>query len=113
MVGSGDAVRLDAFLAARLDLSRSRIAALIADGYVTLNGLPARKRDIPSPGDRIEMRLPAAEPSQLIPEEIPLNIVYQDADLLVVNKPAGLVVHPAPGNRSGTLVHALLHAVGD
>ncbi|MBA2572458.1 MAG: RluA family pseudouridine synthase, partial [Gemmatimonadetes bacterium] len=113
IVGSGDAVRLDAFLAARLDLSRSRIAALIADGYVTLNGLLARKRDIPSPGDRIEIRLPAAEPSQLVPEEIPLDIVYQDADLLVVNKPAGLVVHPAPGNRSGTLVHALLHAVGD
>jgi len=80
---------------------------------VTLNGLPARKRDVPSPGDRIEIRLPAAEPSQLVPEKIPLDIVYQDADLLVVNKPAGLVVHPAPGNRSGTLVHALLHAVGD
>ncbi len=113
VVEPGEGGRLDAFLAAQLDLSRSRIAVLIADGHVTVNGLRARKRDLPRPGDRIQIKLPPAEPSQLVPEAIPLDIVHQDADLLVVNKPAGLVVHPAPGNRSGTLVNALLHAVGD
>lgn len=113
IVEPGEGGRLDAYLAARLDLSRSRIAALIAEGHVTLNGVPARKRDLPRPGDRIRIALPPAEPSVLVPEPIPLDIVYQDTDLLVVDKPAGLVVHPAPGNRSGTLVHALLHAIGD
>lgn len=113
VVEPGEEGRLDAFLAAQLDLSRSRIAALIGDGHVTVNGLPARKRDLPRPGDRIQIKLPPPEPSHLVPEAIPLDIVHQDADILVVNKPAGLVVHPAPGNRSGTLVHALLHAVGD
>jgi 23S rRNA pseudouridine1911/1915/1917 synthase len=111
--GAAPGERLDAWLAERLELSRSRVAQLIEDGRVLLNGTVPKKRQRPSPGDRIELRLPAPEPSGVEAEEIPLDILYQDADLLVLNKPPGLVVHPAPGHRSGTLVNALLHAVGD
>ncbi|HEX2079587.1 MAG TPA: RluA family pseudouridine synthase [Longimicrobium sp.] len=105
--------RLDTWLAARLDVSRSRAAQLIEDGRVTVNGAVPRKRDRPAPGDRIEVRIPPPERSPLTPEAIPLTIVHQDEDLLVIDKPPGLVVHPAPGNPTGTLVNALLHAVGD
>ncbi|HEX2091451.1 MAG TPA: RluA family pseudouridine synthase [Longimicrobiaceae bacterium] len=105
--------RLDSWLAARLDVSRSRAAQLIEEGNVLLDGVPPRKRDRPRAGDRIEVRLSPPEPSHAAPEEIPLDILYQDEDLLVLDKPPGLVVHPAPGHRSGTLVNALLHAVGD
>jgi 23S rRNA pseudouridine1911/1915/1917 synthase len=105
--------RLDAWLAERLELSRSRIAQLIEEGRVLLNGAVPRKRDRPAPGDRVEIRLPAPEPSAVRAEEIPLRILHQDADLLVLDKPPGLVVHPAPGHASGTLVNALLHAVRD
>jgi 23S rRNA pseudouridine1911/1915/1917 synthase len=105
--------RLDSYLAERLGLSRSRVGQLIEAGHVTRNGVVPRKRDRPAPGDRIAVHLPPPEPSVLLPEPIPLDVVYEDADLLVINKAAGLVVHPAPGNRSGTLVNALLHHVGD
>lgn len=105
--------RLDSWLAERTGLSRSRAAQLVEEGRVLLNGAVPRKRDRPAPGDRVEVRLPAPEPSGVEAEEIPLAIIYQDADLLVIDKPAGLVVHPAAGHRSGTLVNALLHAVGD
>jgi 23S rRNA pseudouridine1911/1915/1917 synthase len=105
--------RLDAWLAARLDVSRSRAAQWIEDGRVTLNGAPVRKKDPVSPGDRLAVTIPAPEPSDVAPEAIPLTIVYQDADLAVIDKPAGLVVHPAAGHRSGTLVNALLHEVRD
>ncbi|HEX5871263.1 MAG TPA: RluA family pseudouridine synthase [Longimicrobium sp.] len=105
--------RLDSWLAARLDLSRSRAAQLIEEGRVTLNGAVPRKRDHPAPGDVVEVRIPAPAPSHIGGEDIPLAIVYQDDDLLVIDKPPGLVVHPAPGNPTGTLVNALLHAVGD
>ncbi len=112
---AGDAAgeRLDTWLAARLDISRSRAAQLIEEGRVTLNGASPKKRDRPAAGDRIEVRIPPPAPSHLAPEAIPLTIVYQDDDLLVIDKPPGLVVHPAPGNPTGTLVNALLHAVGD
>jgi len=105
--------RLDVFLADRLGISRSRVEQLLADGMIELNGSVPKKRDKARVGDRIRVRTPAPEPSLALAEPIPLDIVFQDEDLLVVNKPAGLVVHPAPGNRSGTLVNALLHAVGD
>ena len=105
--------RFDAWLAERTGLSRSRAVQLIEEGRVTLNGAVPRKKDRPEPGDRVEVLLPPPEPSEIAPEDIPLDVVYQDADLLVLNKPAGLVVHPAAGHRSGTLVNALLHAVGD
>ena len=113
LAGDEAGERLDSWLAARLDLSRSRAAQLIEQGRVTLNGAVPRKRDRPAPGDRVEVVIPPPEPSGLAAEDIPLAIVYQDDDLLVIDKPAGLVVHPAPGNPTGTLVNALLHAVGD
>ncbi|HEX9938754.1 MAG TPA: RluA family pseudouridine synthase [Longimicrobium sp.] len=105
--------RLDAWLAAALDVSRSRAAQWIEDGRVTLDGAPARKKDPVAPGARVTVAVPAPEPSDVAPEEIPLHIAYQDADLAVIDKPAGLVVHPAAGHRSGTLVNALLHQVRD
>lgn len=106
--------RIDAHIAARLpELSRSRVAQLLADGRVRLNGHVPRKSERLSAGDTIDVELPAPVPSAVEPEAIPLDIVYEDRDLLVVNKPAGLVVHPAPGHRSGTLVNALLYHVGD
>ncbi|HEU5210416.1 MAG TPA: RluA family pseudouridine synthase [Longimicrobiales bacterium] len=106
--------RLDAWLAAHLpELSRSRIAQLLADGHVLVNGAPARKSRRPEAGDVIEIDLPAPVSHTLEPEAIPLDIVYQDSDIAVLNKPAGLVVHPAPGHRQGTLVHALLHHLTD
>ena len=113
LVGEETGERLDSWLARQLDVSRSRAAALIEEGRVLLNGAVPKKRDRPAPGDHVEVRLPAPEPSGVAAEEIPLDILYQDADLLVLDKPAGLVVHPAPGHRSGTLVNALLHAVRD
>jgi 23S rRNA pseudouridine1911/1915/1917 synthase len=113
VVEAGTAARLDVYLAERLDLSRSRCAQLIETGHVLVNGRAPRKRDVPGPGDRITVRLPAPEPSSLTPEALPLSVVYEDADLLVLDKAPGMVVHPAPGHRSGTLVNALLHRVGD
>ena len=112
-VDVADGSRLDAYLADRLPLSRSRIAQLIETGMVKLNGEVPRKRVIPAVGDRILIRIPPPEPSPLTPEAIPIDILYEDADLLVIDKPAGLVVHPAPGHRGGTLVNALLHRVTD
>jgi len=105
--------RLDAYLAARLDLSRSRVEQLIEGGHVELNGAVPKKRARPGIGDRVIVHLPPPEPSPLQPESIPLDVVYEDEDLLVLDKAAGMVVHPAPGNRSGTLVNALLHRVPD
>ena len=106
--------RLDSYIAAHVpDLSRSRVAQLIADGRVRLNGDVARKSRTPETGDVIEIELPQPVADAIEPEAIPLDIIYQDADLAVVNKPAGLVVHPAPGHRRGTLVNALLHHLTD
>lgn len=110
---SVDGSRLDVYLAARLPLSRSRVAALIEGGMVLLNGQVPRKRAVPASGDTIQVRVPPPESSPLAPEPIALDIVYQDADLAVIDKPAGLVVHPAPGHRSGTMVNALLHELDD
>lgn len=101
--------RLDRYLAERLRLSRSRIAALIEGGHVRVNGSAVRKSHVPQPGDLIEVTIPPSPPLTLEPEAIPLRIVHQDEDLAVVEKPAGLVVHPAPGHEAGTLVNALLH----
>lgn len=105
--------RLDAWLAARLGVSRSRAAQWIEAGRVTLNGAPVRKKDPVHPGDRVAVAVPPPEPYDVAAEAIPLTIVYQDADLAVIDKPAGLVVHPAAGHRTGTLVNALLHQVRD
>jgi 23S rRNA pseudouridine1911/1915/1917 synthase len=105
--------RLDVYLASHLPLSRSRAAHLVEAGHVLINGAPPRKRDVPRDGDVLTVRLPPPELSAIGAEPIPLEIVYQDADLLVIDKPAGMVVHPAPGHRGGTMVNALLHAVDD
>ncbi|HET6230514.1 MAG TPA: RluA family pseudouridine synthase [Longimicrobiaceae bacterium] len=105
--------RLDAWLAEHAGLSRNRAVQLIDEGRVLVNGAVLRKKDKPQPGDRIEVHLPAPEPSHIGAEDIALAIVYQDDDLLVIDKPAGMVVHPAVGNRTGTMVNALLHAVTD
>lgn len=91
--------------------SRSKIQRSIKKGHVRLNGADAQKSDPVEPGDQIAFRLVRKPPMKAEPEPIPLDVVYEDKDLLVVNKPAGMVVHPAPGHRSGTLVHALLHHV--
>ncbi|MFW5947762.1 MAG: RluA family pseudouridine synthase [Gemmatimonadota bacterium] len=113
-VETGEGERLDAWVAARVEgLSRSRVARLIDDGRIRLNGAPARKSERVAVGDIVEVEVPPPAPSQVEPESIPLDIVYEDGDLAVINKPAGLVVHPAPGHRTGTLVNALLHHLDD
>ncbi|HSL69136.1 MAG TPA: RluA family pseudouridine synthase, partial [Longimicrobiales bacterium] len=106
--------RIDAYLARAIpELSRSQAAQLIAGGYVRRNGQIPRKSEKAAAGDVLEVELPQPAPSALEPEALPLNIVYQDADLLVIDKPAGLVVHPGAGHARGTLVHALLHHIKD
>jgi len=102
--------RLDVFLANReRDLSRSAVQRLIEMGRVRLNGEPARASQKIKPGDRVTFDVPKAEPLELNGEPIPLDILHEDDALLVLNKPAGLVVHPAPGHWTGTLVNALLY----
>ncbi|PMB16965.1 RluA family pseudouridine synthase, partial [Fischerella thermalis CCMEE 5319] len=102
--------RLDRYLTERLtDLSRSRIQQLIEQGQVQLNGkICTSKKTSVKRGDRISLEIPPAEPLELTPEDIPLDILYEDDQLLILNKPAGLVVHPAPGHPDGTLVNAIL-----
>jgi len=102
-------VRLDKYVCQQLpELSRSRVQKLIADGHITVNGRPAKPGLKLNIGDRLEITIPPTPPEQVLPESIPLNIVYEDDDLLVVNKPAGLTVHPTPGHPGHTLVNALL-----
>lgn len=105
--------RADALLARLVpDLTRSAAQKLLERGAVTLNGGLARKNDRPAPGDVLEVVLPDPEPIDVPPQNIPLDVVYEDADVIVVNKPVGLVVHPAPGHPDGTLVNALLYHCG-
>lgn len=103
----GDA-RLDRFVSERLDLSRTRVQKLLAAGLVTIDGRAAKKSDPVEPGMTVQVLVPRAESVDMVAEELPLSIVHQDEHLLVVDKAAGMVVHPAPGHRSGTLVNALL-----
>lgn len=106
--------RLDRWIAEQVDdLSRSRVQKLIEQGEVQVNGQVCdRKKALVSVGDRIQIQVPEATPYELTPENIPLDILYEDDQLAIINKPAGMVVHPAPGHRSGTLVHALLFHCG-
>jgi 23S rRNA pseudouridine1911/1915/1917 synthase len=90
------------------ELSRSHVQKLIAEGYITVNDQKGKPGLRLSKGDRLKLVIPPAPPSRLVPEAMPLNIIYEDADLLVVDKPAGLTVHPAPGHPSHTLVNAIL-----
>jgi len=108
-----EGLRLDQFLARRLpDLSRARVQRLIRDGLVSVPRRTPRPALVVEPGLRVEVRVPAAAPADPQPEALPLPILYDDADLVVVDKPAGMVVHPAAGHATGTLVNALLHHVG-
>jgi 23S rRNA pseudouridine1911/1915/1917 synthase len=103
-------LRLDRFLAIQLpQYSRSRFQQLIRDGFVTLNGKTARPRDILRAGDVVDLTEPPPEKIDNQPEAIPLDILFEDDDLIVINKPAGLVVHPGAGHREHTLINALLH----
>ncbi len=105
--------RLDAFLArSDLGLSRSAAQKLMDEGCVTLQGRPGKKNDRLNPGDRIEVTIPEPKEVDVAPREIPLDIVYEDDDVAVINKPKGLVVHPAPGHEDDTLVNGLLYALG-
>lgn len=106
-------VRLDVFISENTELSRSAAAKLIEGGSVTVNSQPREKKYEIKTGDEIEISLPEPEPCEALPENIPLDIVYEDDDILVINKPSGMVVHPAPGNYTGTLVNALLYHCGN
>jgi 23S rRNA pseudouridine1911/1915/1917 synthase len=108
-------LRLDRYVVAALqDLSRQRIQALIASGDVTVDGVAARSASLRlKPGQEIVVAVPAPVPASPIAETISLSIVYEDDDIIVVDKPAGMVTHPAPGNETGTLVNALLGHFGD
>ena len=106
-------VRLDAFLSADGALTRSQAARLIAEGRVRVNGKPAAKSARLSGGETVTVDVPHLRETALPPQDIPLDVVYEDDDVIVVNKPTGLVVHPAPGHPDGTLVNALLHPCGD
>lgn len=106
--------RIDALLARTVEgLSRSAAQKLLEDGCVTMAGVPLRKNYKCTAGDCFVLRLPALEETPLIAQNIPLDVVYEDEDLIVVDKPRGLVVHPAPGHPDGTLVNALLWHCGD
>lgn len=106
--------RLDVYLTAELpDLSRSRIQKLITDGKVTVSGKQVKANYKVQPGDFIEVLLPEPEPVEIVAEEIPLDILYEDEDVIVINKARGMVVHPAAGNYRGTLVNALLEHCDD
>ncbi len=106
--------RLDAFLARSMEgMSRSAVQRLIEDGNVLRGGKRCRKNDRLELGDVLTVTLPEAKPVEIVPKEIPLEIVYEDEDVAVINKPKGLVVHPAPGHTDDTLVNGLLYAMGD
>lgn len=106
--------RLDAFLARNLpDLTRSAAQKLVEKGAVTIRGQPVKKNAKTVPNHVIEIQLPDPESVDILPQNLPLDIVYEDDDVIVVNKPVGMVVHPAPGHPDGTLVNALLYHCGD
>lgn len=106
--------RLDSFLSRRVEgLTRSAAARLLAEGCVTCDGAVPGKSYRIAGGEELCVTLPKAEEPEAVPQDIPLDVVYEDEDVIVVNKPVGMVVHPAPGHPDGTLVNALLHHCGD
>jgi len=102
-------MRIDIHLTEKTDFSRSRIAELIKKGEILVNGKKVKPSYILADTDKIQMNIQEPVEIEIIPENIPLDIIYEDEDVAVINKPKGMVVHPAPGNFSGTLVNALLH----
>ena len=110
----GIGTRCDRFLAGKLpDLSRSRIQELIAEGAVQIDGKTVKSSRKMMEGETVEIRIPDPEVPEIRPEAIPLDILYEDNDLLIVNKPKGMTVHPAPGHPDGTLVNAVLYHCGE
>ena len=105
--------RLDAFLSEAAGISRSAAAKYIDEGIVIVGGKAQAKKYAVKPGDTIDFTLPEIKETEALPENIPLNVVYEDDYIIVINKPKGMVVHPAPGNYSGTLVNALLYHCRD
>ena len=109
-----EGVRLDAFLASQdLGLTRSALQRLLEDGMVRVDGKAVKKNYRTKCGDEIELEIPDPEQPEILPEDIPLDIRYEDEDVIVLNKPKGLVVHPAPGHWSGTLVNGLMYHCRD
>ena len=106
-------IRIDKYLSDKTELSRSRIQALCEEGKILADGKPAKASLKLSEGMRIEAEIPDDEPMDVIAENIPLDILYEDSDIIVINKPKGMVVHPAAGVHSGTLVNALLYHCKD
>ena len=106
--------RIDRFLSKDLEtLSRSYLQKLLKDGDISVNGKPVKANYKVSEGDKIQIRIPEPENPDILPENIPLDILYEDDDILVVNKPKGMVVHPAPGHYSHTLVNAVMYHCGE
>lgn len=105
--------RLDKAVALFLDVSRKRVKDLLDDNHIFVNGKSAKASYTTMLNDRITVEIPEDENTEVLPENIPLDIVYEDSDLIVINKPKGMVVHPAPGHYSGTLVNALLYHCKD
>lgn len=105
--------RIDRFLGDRLDLSRSRIQTLVSDGDILVNGDVVKSNYRLKEDDEIKIHIPENEEYEVLAEDIPIDIVYEDDDVMVVNKPKGMVVHPAPGNLHGTLVNAILYHCKD
>lgn len=108
-----EGMRLDVFASFVLDLSRSACQRLISEGHITVNGELLNKKYCVNQNDIVLCKIPEPETYQVLPEDIPLHIVYEDGDLIVINKPQNMVVHPAPGNFCGTLVNALMHHCSD
>ncbi|HEY78735.1 MAG TPA: RluA family pseudouridine synthase [Dehalococcoidia bacterium] len=109
LIAGEKGVRLDRYVCGEFpELSRTRVQRLIADGYITVSGQTAKPGQRLGIGDRVDVIVPPPAPSPLVPEPMPLNILYEDNDILVVDKPAGLTVHPAPGHPGHTLVNAIL-----
>ncbi len=107
-------LRIDKYLAQTVpDISRSYLQKLVADGQVLVNGVPVKTSYKLKSGDIVQVTIPEPEVLQIIPEDIPLDILYEDADILIVNKPKGMVVHPAAGHTTGTLVNAVMYHCKD
>ncbi|WP_242615185.1 RluA family pseudouridine synthase [Paenibacillus solani] len=116
IVDAGSAkARIDKYITENLDeeASRSQVQLWIADGHVSVNEGPVKSNYKVSSGDRILLKVPEPSRVEIIPEDLPLEVAYEDADVIVVNKPRGMVVHPAPGHSSGTLVNALMYHCND
>lgn len=105
--------RIDTHLAETTEYSRSRIQSMLKDGCITINGKTVKPNYVLRDGDQISIQPPETQQLDVVAQDIPLDIIYEDKDLCVINKPQGMVVHPAPGHADGTLVNALLYHLGD